>query len=278
MLYVQSDFECKDTLKINVPAEMREKLVKWAISEIGQEKVDKVRPSIDLKGTLADAGFEYTCSGSTVEVTRDSVVASLMDLVGPDLREVLAKAMQGRHRPRRAEPAMSGQNYYLLTALPALGELGSEPPITPQAMLEMLEPAPRARAMVEAIFLSDDLQLRQAVLAGEVEPEKAEPIVLSAGAGPRRGPPAARHWPARTRPTTARPATPNSAPTASTNDTSPTPQRPHAAARCSPSGSATRWACGTPWPSPAPRRWASTPSGISSRPSSDTPKMTTPPC
>lgn len=95
MLYVRSDFECKQTLKINVPAPMREKLVSWALSEIGQETVDKVRPSIDLKGTLADAGFEYTCSGSTVEVTRDSVVATLVDLVGPDLREVLAKAMTG---------------------------------------------------------------------------------------------------------------------------------------------------------------------------------------
>jgi len=95
MLYVTSDFQCKDTLKINVPVEMREKLVSWAMAEIGRENVDKVRPSIDLKGTLADAGFEYTCRGSTVEVTRDSVVAMLMDLVGPDLREVLARAASG---------------------------------------------------------------------------------------------------------------------------------------------------------------------------------------
>lgn len=93
MLYVTSDFECKQTLKINVPAPMREKLVSWALAEIGKEKVDKVRPSIDLKGTLADAGFEYTCKGSTVEVTSDSVVATLVDLVGPNLREMLAKAM-----------------------------------------------------------------------------------------------------------------------------------------------------------------------------------------
>jgi vacuolar-type H+-ATPase subunit H len=94
MLYVKSDFECKETLRLNVPAEMREKLVQWALSEIGKEKVDEVRPSIDLMGTLADAGFEYTCHGSTVEVTRDSIVSALSDLVGPDLRETLAKAMK----------------------------------------------------------------------------------------------------------------------------------------------------------------------------------------
>ena len=98
MLYVKSDFQCKDTLKINVPVEMREKLVSWAMAEIGRENVDKVRPSIDLKGTLADAGFEYTCRNSTVEVTRDSVVATLMDLVGPDLRKVLAKATAGEQQ------------------------------------------------------------------------------------------------------------------------------------------------------------------------------------
>lgn len=92
-LYVESDFQCRETLQINVPAEMREKLISWALKEIGQEAVERVRPSIDLTGTLADAGFEYTCGGSTVEVTRESVVETLMDLIGPSLREVLKKAM-----------------------------------------------------------------------------------------------------------------------------------------------------------------------------------------
>lgn len=91
--YVKQDFECKEVLKINVAPEMRERLISWALKEIGEEHVEKVRPSIDLKGTLRDAGFEYTCNGSTVEVTRESVVETLMELVGPGLREVLQKAM-----------------------------------------------------------------------------------------------------------------------------------------------------------------------------------------
>ncbi len=90
--YVKQDFERRDVLKINVAPEMREKLISWALQEIGEERVEKVRPAIDLKGTLADAGFEYTHGGSTVEVTRESVVETLMDLVGPHLREVLQKA------------------------------------------------------------------------------------------------------------------------------------------------------------------------------------------
>lgn len=94
MLYVKSDCEQRETLKINVAPEMREKLISWALQEIGKEAVEQVRPSIDLKGTLADAGFEYTHGDSTVEVTRESVVETLMDLVGPALREVLREAAQ----------------------------------------------------------------------------------------------------------------------------------------------------------------------------------------
>lgn len=75
---------------------------------------------------------------------------------------------------------MLGQNYYLLTALPGLGELGSDPPLSPQAMLEMLAPDPGPHGLASVIFLSDDLQLRQAVMVGEISPEQAEPIVLSA--------------------------------------------------------------------------------------------------
>jgi hypothetical protein len=74
---------------------------------------------------------------------------------------------------------MPGQNYYLLTALPGLGELGSDPPLTPRAMLEMLEPSPGAQKLASVIFLSDDLLLRQAVMAGEIPADQAEPIVLS---------------------------------------------------------------------------------------------------
>jgi hypothetical protein len=75
---------------------------------------------------------------------------------------------------------MSGQNYYLLTALPGLGELGADPPLTPRAMLEMLAPSPSAQQLASVIFLSDDLLLRQAVMSGEIPADQAEPVVLSA--------------------------------------------------------------------------------------------------
>ena len=64
---------------------------------------------------------------------------------------------------------MSGQNYYILTALPALADLGSAPPLDPAQMLEHLADHRSAQAILEVIFLSDDLIQRQAILSGETD-------------------------------------------------------------------------------------------------------------
>jgi len=73
---------------------------------------------------------------------------------------------------------MSAQNYYTLAALPALGDFGSEPPLTPAALQEALAEHPAARTLVETIFLSDDLLQHQAFLAGELR--DVAPRVLDA--------------------------------------------------------------------------------------------------
>ncbi|MCE5328438.1 MAG: DUF2764 family protein [Planctomycetaceae bacterium] len=73
---------------------------------------------------------------------------------------------------------MAGDNYYLISALPALGRLGTPPPMTPAAMLAHVSDRPPAREAVEAIFLSDDLLQRSSILAEQVD--AAEPAVLTA--------------------------------------------------------------------------------------------------
>lgn len=70
-----------------------------------------------------------------------------------------------------------GQNEYLLSALPALGELGQTPPITPAELLEHIAPVSGPSAIVRAVLLSDDLLQRQATLAGEID--QPTPAVLS---------------------------------------------------------------------------------------------------
>jgi len=95
MLYAKAELE-SGSIEINVSPQIREQLTKWALHEIALEATDSAHLSIDLKGKLAEAGFEYNvASGATVEVTLDSVVQALMELVGPGLREVLSAAMAG---------------------------------------------------------------------------------------------------------------------------------------------------------------------------------------
>ncbi len=90
LLYAGSDLH--NSIEINVQPEMQEKLVDWALHEIASENADGSHVALDLKGTLAQVGFEYNVSGATVEVTLESVVEALVDLVSPKLGEIVARA------------------------------------------------------------------------------------------------------------------------------------------------------------------------------------------
>lgn len=70
-----------------------------------------------------------------------------------------------------------GDRYYYLSALPALGDLGSTPPITPSELLASMGTKGAVHPMTEAILLHDDLLQREAFLAGETT--ETEPAVLS---------------------------------------------------------------------------------------------------
>jgi len=62
---------------------------------------------------------------------------------------------------------MAAANYYLVSALPSLAELGSIPPLSLAALRDHVSERAGPRALVEAILLGDDLLQRDAVLAGE---------------------------------------------------------------------------------------------------------------
>ncbi|MHC4982208.1 MAG: hypothetical protein ACYTF6_03445 [Planctomycetota bacterium] len=99
MLYARDEQRSTRQVKINVRPELRDKLANWALGELGGEEGKDGHHSIDLKGSLSQAGFEYQVSGATTEVTLDSVVAVLSELVSPALRELLDKAMAGDKDP-----------------------------------------------------------------------------------------------------------------------------------------------------------------------------------
>ena len=94
ILYAKADLERKLHVEINVPGEIRDGLKEWAFKELGNEAIAEVRPSFTLRDKLRQVGFEYTVDGGTVEVTLDSVVAMLSEMITPALRETLDEALK----------------------------------------------------------------------------------------------------------------------------------------------------------------------------------------
>ncbi len=72
---------------------------------------------------------------------------------------------------------MLGQLRYFITALPGLGTLGTVPPVGLADLLNLLEDSRRIFRLVRAIALLDDLEQREAYLAGEAK--EVEPVVLT---------------------------------------------------------------------------------------------------
>jgi hypothetical protein len=74
---------------------------------------------------------------------------------------------------------MVAGNYYRVSALPTLGDLGTVPPLSPADLVEHVADGRRPRLLIEALLLFDDLVQREAYLAGEVR--SVWPAVLAPG-------------------------------------------------------------------------------------------------
>jgi len=72
---------------------------------------------------------------------------------------------------------MISARHYYITTLPALGDLGSSPPMGLADLLEHVEENRPWREQLEALLLLDDLLQRESLLAGETD--QVEPAVLS---------------------------------------------------------------------------------------------------
>lgn len=90
--YVKADIAGTRAIRINVSKEMQQKLAGWAIGTV-RAMHDARGPLVDLHGTLASAGFEYTIAEGTTEITVESVVNILSDLVSAQVREILSGAV-----------------------------------------------------------------------------------------------------------------------------------------------------------------------------------------
>ena len=91
--YARADATGEQMIELNVPEPMKKKLADWAIASF-RRGGDQQKLSAELHGALATAGFEYKVSGGTVEVTPESVVQVLSQIVTPQLQDLLASSQE----------------------------------------------------------------------------------------------------------------------------------------------------------------------------------------
>jgi len=89
--YIDADVDSYAPVRIDVDPQMYKQLCDWSLQELhaaGKEE----STGFDLRDALHQAGFEFNFRGATIEVTRDSVVDTLMELVSPNLRQIIREA------------------------------------------------------------------------------------------------------------------------------------------------------------------------------------------
>jgi len=93
VLYAQRDAAGGTEIEVNVAPEVRSALADWAMGGLRSEPGAAEGVSLELTSSLEQAGFEYTVDGATVEVTLASVAAMMSELVGPELRTTIDRAL-----------------------------------------------------------------------------------------------------------------------------------------------------------------------------------------
>ncbi len=88
--YLKADETGEEVVTINVPPETRDQLTDWLVGKLRIDVQQSVA-GMDIKDKLRQDGFEINFRGATIEVTRESVVEVLMQLVSPGLREILGR-------------------------------------------------------------------------------------------------------------------------------------------------------------------------------------------
>lgn len=93
--YAKADAEKELTTEINIPKDLKSKLLDGAVRELINSLKDK-NIQVDVRQNMAKAGFEYKIEGSTVEVSTESVTALLAEMIDPELQQFLEKAASAK--------------------------------------------------------------------------------------------------------------------------------------------------------------------------------------
>jgi len=93
--YAEADSQGEGEIQVNVSPEAGAQLAHWAIHDL-RESLNGSKATVNLHQTLKGAGFEYRVANGTVEVTVESAVGLLANLLRPELRGVLKHALNGQ--------------------------------------------------------------------------------------------------------------------------------------------------------------------------------------
>jgi len=95
--YAGADAKGQGSMAVGVSEDMRQRLLSSTAAALLQ--TGPAASQVELRGTLAEAGFEYTTAEGTVEVTAASVVEVLAEMVGSELRKRIAAVGAGESSP-----------------------------------------------------------------------------------------------------------------------------------------------------------------------------------
>jgi V/A-type H+/Na+-transporting ATPase subunit E len=91
--YARADAAGARRIEIQVPDRLRERVEGWSLQALAAS-LSGPAPGVDVRGGLAETGFEYRLDGSRVEVTVDAVVEVVRELVRPALWAVLERSLE----------------------------------------------------------------------------------------------------------------------------------------------------------------------------------------
>lgn len=90
--YVEADATDRSPITLDVSEDLEPQLMQWVREAFRSAALEDT--PLDLRTSLSEAGFEYRTVDGTVEVTTDSVVNVLLEMVGPGLRKLVTAAQE----------------------------------------------------------------------------------------------------------------------------------------------------------------------------------------
>ena len=91
--YLKADAAGSEVIVLGITPQMRHQLSDWVIDKLRVEARQDTT-GLEIKDRLRQAGFEISFHGATIEITQDSIVETLMQLLGPSLREILGRVSE----------------------------------------------------------------------------------------------------------------------------------------------------------------------------------------